>query len=104
MVAPRRHAPAILALTPDEGSAVFSGMQRAVEALDAAMNPGGYNIGINQGAVAGASVEHVHLHVGRRWGGNRIFMRGRPDTKVWPEPLDATAAKRRAAYASQRDA
>jgi ATP adenylyltransferase len=104
MVVPRRHAPDILALSPDEGSAVFSGMQRAVEALDAAMNPGGYNIGINQGAVAGASVEHVHLHVVPRWGGDTNFMPVLADTKVLPEHLDATAARLRAAYASQRDA
>jgi ATP adenylyltransferase len=104
MVVPRRHVPDILALTPDEGSAVFSGMQRAVEALDAAMNPGGYNVGINQGAVAGASVEHVHLHVVPRWGGDTNFMPVLADTKVLPEHLDATAAKLRAAYASRRDA
>jgi ATP adenylyltransferase len=104
MVVPRRHVPDILALTPDEGSAVFSGMQRAVEALDAAMNPGGYNVGINQGAVAGASVEHVHLHVVPRWGGDTNFMPVLADTKVLPEHLDATAAKLRVAYASRRDA
>ena len=104
MVVPRRHVPDILALTPDEGSAVFSGMHRAVEALDAAMNPGGYNIGINQGAVAGASVEHVHFHVVPRWGGDTNFMPVLADTKVLPEHLDATAAKLRAAYASQRHA
>ena len=104
MVVPRRHAPDILALSPDEGSAVFSGMQRAVQALDAAMNPGGYNIGINQGAVAGASVEHAHLHVVPRWGGDTNFMPVLADTKVLPEHLDATAEKLRAAYASQRHA
>jgi ATP adenylyltransferase len=103
MVVPRRHVPDILALTPDEGSAVFSGMQRAVEALDAAMKPGGYNIGINQGAAAGASVEHVHLHVVPRWGGDTNFMPVLADTKVLPEHLDATATKLRAAYASRRD-
>jgi ATP adenylyltransferase len=104
MVVPRRHAPDILALTPDEGSAVFSGLQRAVRALDAALNPGGYNVGINQGAVAGASIEHVHLHVVPRWAGDTNFMPVLADTKVLPEHLDATAEKLRAAYSSLRDA
>src|ERR1700694_2665022 len=104
MVVPRRHGAAILALTADEGSAVFSGTQRAVQALNAALHPGGYNIGINQGAAPGASVEHVHLHVVPRWGGDTNFMPVLADTKVLPEHLDATAAKLRGAYASQRDA
>ena len=79
---------------------MFSGLQRAVRALDAALNPGGYNVGINQGAVAGASVEHVHLHVVPRWGGDTNFMPVLGDTKVLPEHLDATAEKLRAAYSS----
>src|ERR1700680_1153331 len=99
MVVPRRHAPDILALTPDEGAAVFSGTQRAVQALDAALHPGGYNIGLNQGAVAGASIEHVHLHVVPRWGGDTNFMPVLADTKVPPAPLYQPAKKRRAAYA-----
>ena len=99
MVVPRRHAPDILSLTPDEGSAVFSGTQRAVRALDAALHPGGYNIGLNQGAVAGASVEHFHLHVVPRWGGDTNYMPVLADTKVLPEHLDSTAEKLRAAYA-----
>ena len=100
MVVPRRHVPDVLSLSADEGSAVFSGMQRAVQVLDAALTPGGYNIGINQGAVAGASIEHVHLHVVPRWGGDTNFMPVLADTKVLPEHLDATAEKLRAAYSS----
>src|ERR1700730_14976707 len=103
MVVPRRHASDILTPTPDEGSAVFSGLQRAVRALDEALNPGGYNVGINQGAVAGASIEHVHLHVVPRWGGDTNFMPVLADTKGLPEHLDATAARLRAAYPSRHD-
>src|ERR1700736_1905061 len=99
MVVPRRHAPDILALTPDEGSAGFSGLQRAVRALDEALNPGGYNVGINQGSVAGASIEHVHLHVVPRWGGDTNFMPVTGDTKVLPESVEQTAGRLRSAFA-----
>src|ERR1700694_5416310 len=98
MVVPRRHAPDILSLTPDEGSAVFSGTQRAVQALNAALHPGGYNIGLNQGAVAGASIEHFHLHVVPRWGGDTNFMPVLGDVKVLPEHLEITAVNVREAF------
>ncbi len=74
MVVPVRHAPDLVALTPDEGAAVFAATQRAIRALTEAMHPGGFNIGINQGAAAGASVEHIHMHVVPRWGGDTNFM------------------------------
>jgi ATP adenylyltransferase len=98
MVVPLRHAPDLVSLTADEGSAMFAATQRALAALTEAMHPGGYNIGINQGSVAGASVEHVHLHVVPRWGGDTNFMPVLADVKVLPEHLEATAASLRASF------
>jgi ATP adenylyltransferase len=97
MVVPRRHAPDLVSLTPDEGAAVFASTQRAIRALNEAMHPGGFNIGINQGSVAGASVEHIHLHVVPRWGGDTNFMPVLADVKVLPEHLEKTATNLRAA-------
>lgn len=98
MVAPLRHTPDLVSLSPEEGAAVFTATQRATRALTEAMNPGGFNLGVNQGAAAGASIEHFHLHVVPRWGGDTNFMPVLGDVKVLPEHLEATALKLRASF------
>jgi ATP adenylyltransferase len=98
MVAPLRHTADLVSLTPDEGAAVFAATQRAIRALTEAMHPGGFNMGVNQGAAAGASIEHFHLHVVPRWGGDTNFMPVLGDVKVLPEHLEATALKLRASF------
>jgi len=98
MVAPLRHAADLVSLAADEGAAVFAATQLAIRALTEAMHPGGFNIGVNQGAAAGASVEHFHLHVVPRWGGDTNFMPVIGDVKVLPEHLETTAANLRASF------
>jgi ATP adenylyltransferase len=99
MVATRAHVPDLLAAGDDGASALIVAVRRAMRALQAAMEPEGFNVGVNHGSVAGASVEHVHVHVVPRWGGDTNFMPVVGDTKVLPELLEQTAAKLRAAYA-----
>ncbi len=98
MVAPVRHAAGVQTLTTEEGAAIFATTQRAVRALTDAMHPDGFNIGINQGNAAGASAEHVHLHVVPRWAGDTNFMPVIGDVKVLPEDLETTAANLREAF------
>ena len=93
-----RHTPGVLALTPDEGAAIFVATQRAIRVLTDAMHPDGFNIGINQGSAAGASAEHVHLHVVPRWSGDTNFMPAIGDVKVLPQDLETTAANLREAF------
>jgi len=99
MVAPVRHAAGVLALTPEEGGAMFGATQRALRALTEVMHPDGFNSGINQGSAAGASAEHVHAHVVPRWAGDTNFMPVLGDVKVLPEALETTAAHLREAFA-----
>jgi len=100
MVVPRRHVPDITHLDPAEGAAVFTGAQRAVRALQDALHPDGFNLGINAGTGAGAGIaEHVHLHVVPRWSGDTNFMPVLADVKVLPEHIEQTAEKLRDAYA-----
>jgi ATP adenylyltransferase len=98
MVAPARHVTDPRDLDGQEGGAMFSAMQRAMRALSAAMNPDGFNAGLNLGSAAGSSIDHLHLHVVPRWGGDTNFMPVLGDVKVIPEHLEATAAKLRDAY------
>jgi ATP adenylyltransferase len=99
MAVPVRHTPGVLSLTSGEGAALFAATQRAIQALTDAMHPDGFNIGINQGSAAGASAEHVHVHVVPRWDGDTNFMPVLGDVKVLPQDLEATAATLRAAFA-----
>lgn len=101
MVVPYQHKAHLTDLDDDEALALTKGSQRAIRALEKAMSPQGFNLGINHGQVAGAGiVEHVHMHVVPRWGGDTNFMPVLVDIKVIPEALDRTAEKLRAAYES----
>jgi ATP adenylyltransferase len=99
MVVPVRHAGDVLELTAAEGAAIFAATQRAIRALTDVLHPDGFNIGINQGSAAGASAEHVHLHVVPRWAGDTNFMPVLGDVKVLPQDLETTAANLREAFA-----
>jgi ATP adenylyltransferase len=98
MAAPVRHVAGVEEATPEELTETMILVQAAVRALQAAYKPDGFNVGINQGRVAGAGVlGHLHLHVVPRWNGDTNFMPVIGGTRVLPESLDTTYAKLSAA-------
>ena len=97
LVAPRRHVADLRDLTPDEGAALLAATQRVLGAISRAWQPAGFNVGMNLGRAAGASVDHLHLHVVPRWNGDTNFMPVLADVKVLPEHLEVTAARLREA-------
>lgn len=89
MVAPYEHLGALQNLPEDTLTEMMSLTQRAMSALQDAYDPHGFNVGMNQGRVAGAGVEHhVHMHVVPRWGGDTNFMPVLGDTRVMPQTLE----------------
>jgi ATP adenylyltransferase len=104
MVAPRRHAADLRDLTSEEGLALLAATQRVLDAISGLMQPGGFNVGFNLGAAAGASVDHLHLHVVPRWASDTNFMPVLADIKVLPEHLEVTAGRLREALASTNGA
>jgi ATP adenylyltransferase len=96
-----RHVGSLEDATPDELAESMELVQQAVRALRSAYTPDGFNVGLNQGRVAGAGVlGHLHLHVVPRWNGDTNFMPIIGDTRVLPESLDTTYDRLAAALAS----
>ena len=89
MVAPYDHVPSIEDLDAPTCAEVMGLAQEALGALREAYGPDGFNLGVNQGKVAGAGVEdHVHLHVVPRWSGDTNFMPVIGSTRVLPQSLE----------------
>jgi ATP adenylyltransferase len=100
MVVPARHIASLGGLTPDEMQEVGLLTQRAEQALMEAYRPHGINVGINVGKAAGAGIlDHVHVHVVPRWGGDTNFMTVIGGARVLPEDLGASAARLRPIFA-----
>ena len=88
MVAPYEHTSALQDLDAETMAELMSLAQRGMSALEKSYAPHGYNVGFNQGRVAGAGVEHhIHMHVVPRWGGDTNFMPVLGDTRVMNQTL-----------------
>ena len=91
MVAPYEHVGAIQAIEAETTAEMMRLAQRAISVLEESYEPHGFNVGFNQGRVAGAGVEHhIHMHVVPRWGGDTNFMPVLADTRVMPQTLEQT--------------
>jgi ATP adenylyltransferase len=91
MIAPFEHLGAIQDLPAETTTEMMALAQRAIAVLEAKYEPHGFNVGFNQGRVAGAGVEHhIHMHVVPRWGGDTNFMPVLADTRVMPQTLEQT--------------
>jgi ATP adenylyltransferase len=77
----------------------------AMTVLRSVSGPHGFNLGMNQGSVAGAGiVGHLHQHVVPRWSGDSNFLPIVAGTKAVPELLADTRAKIAAAWRETADA
>ena len=90
MVVPYRHVKKIEDLTPGEVSSLMKHVQECVKLLRKLLRPEGFNIGSNEGRVAGAGVkDHLHLHIVPRWNGDTNYMPVLSKTKVISESLES---------------
>jgi ATP adenylyltransferase len=91
MAVPYRHVADYPDLTVGETAELAALTQAAMRTLRAVSAPHGFNIGMNQGTVAGAGIAaHLHQHVVPRWGGDTNFMPIVAQTRVLPEVLGET--------------
>ena len=91
LVCPYRHVADYTDLTAEETAEVAALTQQAMTVLRTASAPHGFNLGINQGAVAGAGIAaHLHQHVVPRWSGDMNFLPVVGQTKAVPQLLGQT--------------
>lgn len=88
LIVPVRHLGELDQLSEEESAALWATTRCAVEAVQAAYDPDGVNVGSNLGRAAGAGIPgHLHLHVVPRWSGDTNFMTSVAGLRVIPESL-----------------
>jgi ATP adenylyltransferase len=91
LVCPYRHVADVTALDAGELAELGQLAARAVRILNRTAQPAGFNLGINQGSVAGAGIgAHLHMHVVPRWSGDANFFPIVARTRALPELLGDT--------------
>jgi diadenosine tetraphosphate (Ap4A) HIT family hydrolase len=76
LVIPLRHVGSFFDIENAERYALMALLDEAKRQLDKEFKPVGYNIGINDGAAAGQTVPHLHIHLIPRYEGDREDPRG----------------------------
>jgi len=93
MVVPFPHVDRLTDLTAAARAEMMELARTAQEVIAGAMAPHGFNLGMNQGAAAGAGIaDHLHLHLVPRWSGDTNFMTSTGDVRVMPQSLEETYA------------
>ena len=86
LICPYRHVADYTDLTGDETVELAEFTQKAMRVIRAVSGPHGFNLGMNQGPVAGAGIAaHLHQHVVPRWGGDANFLPVIAQTKALPQ-------------------
>jgi ATP adenylyltransferase len=93
MIIPNRHITSFLDLSKEEIVHINRTIQGVQLLLDSLYNPKGYNIGINQGIIAGGSIEHLHIHIVPRYGAELGYIDIVGKTRVVPEGMDSVKKK-----------
>ena len=91
LVAPVRHLSSLNEQNSEEMKSLLITVEKSVGIIKKAMNPDGFNVGLNLGKVAGAGVEeHLHFHIVPRWFGDTNAFTVFADVRVIPEHLQTT--------------
>lgn len=99
LVCPYRHVAGYTELTEVERHEFGELTSTAVTVLQAVSRPDGFNLGMNQGAVAGAGIAaHLHQHAVPRWTGDANFLPVVGQTKALPQLLGDTRSLLAAAW------
>ena len=88
LIAPNAHKAELAELSEAEMLELMQMLTKGQRALGRALNPQGFNVGINLGRCAGAGLPgHLHFHIVPRWEGDTNFMAITGETRVIPQDL-----------------
>lgn len=92
----KEERPGLLDLSPEQLAATARTTQLVARAIVAALQPDGFNIIQNNGAAAGQTVFHYHVHIIPRWAGDRalgLWAPGKADHTALRELADTIIAQ-----------
>jgi len=88
LVCPYRHVSLYDEATPEETDEIATITQTAMRVIRTVSRNDGFNIGMNQGEIAGAGIaSHLHQHVVPRWQADANFLPIIAKTKALPQLL-----------------
>ena len=88
LVCPYRHVAGYDEATVEEVAEIAALTQQGMRAARRALRCGGFNLGMNQGEIAGAGVAaHLHQHIVPRWASDANFFPIIGQTKAMPQLL-----------------
>ena len=91
LVCPYLHVSDYTDATIAEVTEIAELTKRAMTVIRSVSHPAGFNLGINQGEVAGAGIAaHLHQHIVPRWQGDMNFLPVIAQTKAIPQLLANT--------------
>jgi len=76
LIIPKRHIDSFFDATREEQTALLDLLTEMRHRLLTELSPAGFNIGINDGAAAGQTVMHLHIHLIPRYAGDTPDPRG----------------------------
>jgi diadenosine tetraphosphate (Ap4A) HIT family hydrolase len=76
LVIPKRHVGSLFEVSDLERQALFALLDVGHARLTASHHPDGFNVGVNDGAAAGQTVPHLHIHLIPRYKGDQTDPRG----------------------------
>ena len=89
LVAPYRHVATLEECTSEERADIMEQLVLGQKLLTRAMNPQGFNLGVNIGKCSGAGVPgHIHAHIVPRWNGDINFMSIIGNVRIIPQALE----------------
>ncbi len=101
LVCPYRHISTYDQASPEEVAEIAALTQQAMRVLKSVSGAHGFNIGMNQGEVAGAGIAgHLHQHIVPRWRNDANFFPIIAETKALPRLLGEVRADIAAAWSS----
>ena len=92
-VVPVKHYTDINDIDSEEIKNLFCLVQRAISLINEVIKPDGINVGLNLGKAAGASIEHIHIHIVPRFEIESGFMETTANTRIIDEDINVTYSK-----------